>query len=770
MMPTETAPDGADRLQRPSPHPVTRPYDPPVTGWLQARKSGWRYDGVRARGVLSLLIAWLVSALLIVAPTQADSLGGSADAASNHIAAQLIAEGSASPGGTTTLAIAMSPAPGWHGYWLNPGDAGFPMRLSWHLPAGAQAGVPEYPVPHTLLLAGLMNHVYESAYAVLVPLTLPPGVATQSVLPVSVDADWLACSATTCVPEHAHLATTVTVGAPGASDPRFDAWRAALPAPLGSTAHWSISGRSLRLAIPLPASVPLSAPHVFVAGDGVVDYAAPQSFARVGDTLVATLARSPSTNASPLMPLDAVLSVGASDDSTGATQAPRGFAFAASGGPVPTGGTPVDVAGAQPTKGPPLALLLLAAFTGGLILNIMPCVFPILSLKALSLARAGGHEGEARAEGLAYTAGVVLACAGLGALLLGLRAGGAQIGWAFQLQDPFVVAGLLALAIAITANLLGLYEFAVPGFVQTAAPLGKPETGGRGKLANAFGTGLLAAFVATPCTGPFMAGAMGAALLLPILPAMLLFVALGLGLALPFLAIAFVPALRRLLPRPGAWMNGFRRAMAVPMALTAVGLLWLASRLGSWHFAGVAGVIAAVLLALLAMLGDAQRKGESVARRFAVLCVLLLASAAVILPRAIRAPDANTGDAGEILAAQPYSETALDAALAGGHPVFAFFTADWCLTCKVNERVAIERATTRDAFARAGVVVLEGDWTRRDAEITRTLTAHGAAGVPLYLWYDGKGKGGHTGPGSSDAVVLPQLLTPDMLAALPKRP
>ena len=683
-----------------------------------------------ATPVAFLLLCCAVFAGLMPAAARAD--------AATHITAQLVPEQAATgTPATTTLALSMTPAAGWHGYWLNPGDAGYPMRLTWHLPAGASAGAPQYPVPQTLLLAGLMNHVYERAYAVLVPFTAPAGAAAGTRLPVSLDAEWLACSASVCVPEKGHFAATVVVGPPaGAADPRFDGWRAALPAPLGGTAAFAVQGKSLRIGIPLPASVAVPAPHLFVANDGVTDAAGAQRFSRRGDTLIVDL---PFSGSAAPARIDAVLGFGGG-----------GLAIGAASGVVPADGTPL--AGDSAPVLPSLPLLLLAALAGGLLLNVMPCVFPILSLKALSLARAGGHEAEARAEGLAYTGGVVLACATLGGLLLALRAGGAEVGWAFQLQDPLVVAALVALAVAITANLLGLYEFAVPGFATHGPGL---AGGGGHPVANAFGTGLLAAFVATPCTGPFMASAMGAALLLPPVAAMGLFVALGVGLALPFLAIAFVPPLRRLLPRPGAWMVWFRRAMAVPMGLTALALVWLASRLAGWSFAGLAVVLAIVLLALLARLGEAQRKGWARGGRFGVLLAVLVACGAVVLPRAEHRPDAEAPD---VLPTQPFSAEALAAARAGGHPVFAYFTADWCLTCKVNERVSIERTDTRDAFAKAGVVVLKGDWTRRDGAITQYLTAHGAAGVPLYVWYPA---------GGGAERVLPQVLTPALLAGLP---
>ncbi len=684
----------------------------------------------RYRGTIAVLWRWLARglsgglALLALAGTPAH-----ADAP-NHLATELIAEGPAAPGGVVTLAVHMIPQPGWHGYWRNPGDAGFAMRLVWTLPPGAKVGEPLYPVPRPLLIAGLMNHVYESEYAVLVRLTLPEGAQVGAVLPVRLAADWLVCSATICVPEKAALTTNVRVGA-GPGDPRFDLWRQRLPAPLGAPARFVITGGALRLALPLPASVKLAEPHVFLSDDGVADYAGAQAFARDGDTLVITLPRAKFAAKSPAA-LAGVLALGDGN----------GLEFAAAPGAVPADGTPL--AGNAAPDLAALPLLLLAALAGGLLLNVMPCVFPILSLKALSLARAGGSAAEARAEGFAYSAGVVVACAGLGAALLALRGAGHEVGWAFQLQEPGVVAVLLVLACAITANFAGLYELAVPGFVQNGA----------GAARGAFATGLLAAFVATPCTGPFMASAMGAALLLPVPAAMALFVALGVGLALPFLVIALVPAARAMLPRPGAWMNWLRRALAVPMALTALALVWLASRLGGWHFAGLAGIFAAIVVVLLANVGAAQRRGLPAARRFVTLSLVLAVTALVILPRSIRPPSAEV----DVLPDQPFSEPGLAQARASGHPIFAFFTADWCLTCKVNERASIERADTKEAFARAGVVVLKGDWTRRDPAITRFLTAQGAAGVPLYLWY---------APGQP-ARVLPQILTPAALTDLAK--
>jgi DsbC/DsbD-like thiol-disulfide interchange protein/cytochrome c biogenesis protein CcdA len=703
-----------------------------------ASKPGRPADSAISRAALAAIArVWLAVLALacaaVPAVAQPQGAGQAADPVRNHIAAQLIAESAGRPGETVMLALRMLPEPGWHGYWLNPGDAGLGMTLDWSVPKGTRPGLPRYPVPSTLLVAGLMNHVYAREYAVLVPLTLSGDARMGERMVLAVDARWLACSDTICVPEGARLQTEVTVGPPGRPDPRFGGWQAALPAPLSSPARFALAGNRIRMAIPMPDTVRLESPHFFVSDDRLADYAAPQVFRRKGDLLIVEIARA---KLAPRLPdrIEGVLRLDAAGD---------GLSLEALPGTVPPDGEVISGAVGAPGL-PGLPLLLLAALAGGLLLNIMPCVFPILSLKALGLARAGESEAKARAEGLAYAAGVITACLALGGLLLGLRAGGEQAGWAFQLQEPVVVAGLLLLAAAITANLLGLFEFAVPGFVS------------EGSAKGAFATGLLAAFVATPCTGPFMAAAMGAALLLPVLPALALFAALGLGIALPFLAVAFVPALRRRLPRPGPWMAGFRRWMALPMGLTALALLWLASRLGGMGFALALAGCTIVLTGALAGVGALQRSGRP-ARSAAWVALAAACAALAGLPQTVRSPAASTGD---VLNSAAFSQAALDAARRSGKPVFAWFTADWCLTCKVNEKVAIERDDVKQAFARAGVVVLKGDWTRRDPAITRYLTAQGAAGVPLYVWYPA---------GGGAPQQLSQILGPDSLVALTQK-
>jgi len=637
-----------------------------------------------------------------------------------HLAAELIAEGPAAPGETLTLALKFTPDPGWHGYWSNPGDAGYGMRLEWDLPEGWNAGEPLYPVPHKLLIAGLMNHVYEGEYAVLVPIEVPASAAVQNTTPIEVKGDWLVCTNEICVPESATLTLRLASGE-GPRDPRFDRWRAAVPPLLDSPARFELTEERLRIAIPLPASLELDDPHVFVRNEQLVDYAAVQSFAREGDLLIAEISRKGLAEGA-----DTVTGILKLDDEG------NGVTFEAESGDVPSGGVPVAGGGIDPA---PLWALLGGALLGGLILNLMPCVFPILSLKALTLARAGESEAGARREAVAYTAGVILACLALGALLLVLRAGGSEIGWAFQLQEPGVVVALLVLAVAITANFAGLYELPSLSFT---------GTGGR---SSAFATGLLAAFVATPCTGPFMAAALGAALLLPWWQGLALFATLGFGLALPFLLLGFVPALRKMLPKPGQWMDTFRKILAVPMGLTALALLWLAWRLGGTWFA-----LAALALSMVAVILLIAWQGR---RRFTGFAMIAVGAAAIALLPFAYAPRA-AGSEASLLSAVPFSEPALAEARASGKPVFVWFTADWCLTCKVNESVAIEREATREAFEKAGVVAMRGDWTRRDPAITRFLTDHGVAGVPLYLWY---------APGK-EPQVLPQVLAPNTLTGL----
>jgi DsbC/DsbD-like thiol-disulfide interchange protein/cytochrome c biogenesis protein CcdA len=660
------------------------------------------------RLLILFTLLWAAPALAQLAPARI-----------NAIQPELVAETNASPGGAVDLALVMHTQEGWHGYWLNPGDAGLAMRAAWTVPQGATVGPLRYPVPSRLTVAGLMNYVYERDYAVLARLHVP--ATATGMVTVAATLHWLACTDKICVPEQGEVSLDIPVGGPARRDARFDQWRRLLPRPLASAAHFAPRGDRVEVALALPASVELGTPYVFPADDGVVDYAAPQSFRRDGDILVASL----KARGRPGQSVSGVLALGDG----------RGLSFTATPGAVPKGGRTVGDLGSNA-----ILLAVLGALLGGMLLNLMPCVFPILALKALHLARSGGDERHARRDALGYAAGAIVGTGVLGAILLAIRAGGHAAGWAFQLQDPRTILILLLLAAAITLNLLRTFE--LPVLVGEARPAGS------------FGTGALAAFVATPCAGPFLGAALGTALLLPAAGSVLVFAALGAGLALPFVVLAFVPALRRLLPRPGPWMERLQRVLAIPMAATAVGCLWLL-----WRQSGVAGFViglgAVLALALvLIVAGRRQRRGERVG--IAVpLAALAIAGAAMLF-----VPTRPAAVASIPAGAAPWSETAVTRELAAGHPVFAYFTADWCLSCKVNEAGAIERAEVQQAFRKAGVRTLVGDWTNGDPAITRFIDSRGRAGVPLYLWFE---------PGANEPEELPQILTPTMLSERAKR-
>ena len=640
--------------------------------------------------------------LLILWPVLADARG---------ITPQLVAEGAAPPGGEVELAIHMRPAPGWHGYWLNPGDAGLPMDVQWQLPKGFSAGPLRYPVPARLTVAGLMNYVFEQDYAVLVRLKVPAGA--NGTVPIRADAHWLACTDKICVPEQGQLALDIPVGNGAPNRAEFDQWRKQLAQPITTVGHFTVDAGKLRVAIPLPANVPVGEPYLFPVTDNVVDYEAPQTFRRTGNWLVAELkiSKAPTQFAG-------VLALGDG----------RGLGFHAVPGAVPQGGTPVVGFGWNA-----VLWAVVGAIAGGILLNLMPCVFPILALKALHLSRAGGSARESRSDALAYAAGAIVGTAVLGVVLLAIRAAGAEAGWAFQLQDPRTIMLLLLLAVAIAANLLGLFEL--------------PVLGGRAQPAGSFGTGALAAFVATPCAGPFLGAALGTALLLPAAGAIAVFAALGLGLALPFVAVAFMPALRSNLPKPGRWMDQLKHFLAIPMAASALAALWLLYRQAGVTalWLGIAATIG--LLLLLFGAGQRQRDGHRI--------FWALPAAIALTALLIAVVPAGTGAAHATADAEVWSDAKVASLVAERRPAFVYFTADWCLTCKVNEAAAIDRSEVRDAFKRAGVTVLAGDWTNGDPAITRFLESRGRAGVPLYLWY---------APGKAPEE-LPQVLTPATLIA-----
>jgi len=689
---------------------------------------------------LSLMFAFLCIAF--AQPVQAQNKLGSTEL---NVPAKLVAESQqVQAGQSVTLAFVMEPKPTWHGYWENPGDAGIGMSFDWNLPAGVTAGKPRFPVPDTLLISGIMNYIYKGDYAVLVNLVISENTPLGR-LPISVKSEWLACTDEICVPEQDELSIDLQVVGKDAAvslNNAFNAYREALPRPLGSQATFSASNDIFRLSVPLPANIEVESPYFYIKEDGIVDYAATQKVNRDGDRLIIETA----ARGDALDKISGVLKIGDK----------MGFSLEAVKGDVVMAGTPIAGGdggnflggGDGQNKTSLLFLALGGAIIGGLLLNLMPCVFPILSLKAISLAKAGGDETVVRRDALAYTAGVVVVATALGAILLGLRASGAAVGWAFQLQDPRIIFVLLALITAIAFNLAGMFE--LPNI-----SMGSKMTEKEGP-AGSFWTGALAAFVATPCTGPFMAAALGATIVLPPIAALIIFAGLGVGLALPFLLIAFVPAIRNRLPKPGAWLDSFRKVMAIPMFLTAIGLVWLLGRQIGTDALSLSLIFMLGVALLLWWYGAGQLKGA--ARGVATTGAILVA----IVGGIFALPDDEQMAVQQQAAAA--TETLPVARLANlraaNQPVFAFFTADWCITCKANEAAAVQRQETADAFEAGNVAVLMGDWTRPDPVISKFLEKHGRAGVPLYLFY---------APGQ-EPVILPQILTVGTLTDLVNAP
>ncbi|MGK2286738.1 protein-disulfide reductase DsbD family protein [Pedomonas sp. V897] len=694
-----------------------------------------------------------------------------------HTTVGLVAEtASVAPGKPLTLALTMTPQEKWHTYWKNPGDSGMETTVTWDLPPGFSAGDLEYPTPGRLPFGGeLVNFGYEGPSTLLVTLTPPADLAPGSTVPITARAAWLVCDDQQCVPEDAELKLTLPVG-DGAIDPAnrdlFARARAAMPTPV----DWPVRFNTLddRFTLEMPWALPetgIEQVLFYPVEDGLISYTATQDAMVMNGTLRLTTKAGYKPDAATLSGILTVKLAGAPKPDaffiTGERDVelpallPPGKVITSGGlgdGHGGTAGTGAGGAGADGSAAPgaiSLPLALGSALLGGLLLNLMPCVFPILSLKALSLARAGESARGARQEALAYTGGVLLTMGLLGGLLLALRAGGEAVGWAFHLQDPRMVALLALLMVAIGLNLAGVFEITtrLAGAGQSLASSG----GAKG----AFWTGALAVLVATPCTAPFMAAALGATLALPPALGMAIYLALGLGMALPFLALGYVAPLRRLLPRPGAWMDTFRRVLAFPMFATALWLFWIVGRQVGLD-AMVAGLAVALLMALaLWLVGRAQETGRPMRLGWALAALLIGVTGGLAAPRlgsadAAAGENAGTRLASGTLTAEPFSDAALDTLLASGTPTFVYFTADWCVTCKLNERAALERPQVAEAFREAGVAVLVGDWTRRDDTIAAVLRRYGRDGVPLYLFFP-------KGADRDQPQVLPQILTPSLL-------
>lgn len=687
------------------------------------------------------------------------------------------------PGSTTRIALRMSPRAGWHGYWRNPGQAGRPVVIEWSAPQGVSFGEIAWPAPSRLEVAGLVNYVMPGDYDLVMPMTLPRGIAVGASLPIRASLTWFVCSDGQCSMEKGEVSLSLRVGdgsTPGAGADAIRGAQLSLPRALyGVKSQVSASATSIRL--PIRSGVDASKLRVFLE-DRAVPVDAVQSSRRDGSAVVVDVAtargvagtlrgvatdgvHSWSFSTSPV-PVEGEAVPSSQVVATAPVAAPSTAAVSSSSAPVASStpasasaapsmraASPMPVAAARAASHPSpvpsmaartelpgpdavmLAGVIASALLGGLLLNLMPCVFPILSIKAMSLVRFGESERAARLDAIAYCAGCVATCAGLGVAIVAMRAAGVAAGWSFQLQDPRMVAALLALTVALALNLAGLFEMRLPA--------------GRGGVgASSFGAGAASAFVATPCSGPFMGAALGAAMTLPALAAVAVFAALGLGMSLPFLVLGFVPKARGLLPRPGAWMATFRRVLAVPAALTAAWLAWvLWGQSGPVGLLGMAAACVVVALCLWSV-GAGQRGGRDLSWLRALPAAAVVAFVMAVMP-------VSVGGVSQALASDGsrvrFDEGELERLRSEGRTVFVDFTARWCLTCKVNEGGVLGSDATADMFRRAGVVVMVADWTDGDPAITRFLAGHGRNSIPFYLVYRG---------GAERPIVLPQILTP----------
>jgi len=736
----------------------------------------WRFPG---RTHISGLLACALTVLLAV-PALAQFSNVTANANTNasvvqtdQVRAELIAFApqGIQTGAPVMLGLQLQHQPHWHTYWKNPGDSGLPTQLRWDLPTGLQAGDIAWPTPQKIRIGSLANFGYEGTVVLPVPVTVTstfkPAPAGMQVN-VSLNATWLVCKEE-CVPQEGHFELHLPVQGSTALHARdFEQAQKAqaidLPADRG-TARVSLSPAGAVLRVTgLPADWQGKALNAFVENPEIIDTP------HTPDSQDAVTASAAPSAATPLVPGTQ------SWDHRGAwqsliplsplrTETPTALTWvlesgghslrihAAVDGTWPMAGNAVRAPVAPAMPAAPLSagfwLILLGALVGGMVLNLMPCVFPVLAIKVLAFSGTRAAPGHShRAEGLAYSAGVILSFLGLGGLLLALRAGGAQLGWGFQLQSPGFVSALALLFTLIGMNLMG--------WLETGTLL--PSTWGsirlRHPLADAFLSGVLAVAIASPCTAPFMGASLGYAVALPAAQALLIFGTLGLGLALPYAVASAFPAVGRWMPRPGAWMDTIRRFLAFPMWATVVWLLWVLA-----HITGIDGAFSllACLLGLALLLWSLQLDGRSKTILVSLSSGVLLALV-LTLGRTIVQQD-SAGNANETTQENnwaPWSPARVTAELAAGHPVFVNFTAAWCITCQYNKRNALANADVQADFKAHNVRLLEADWTRQDPAISQALNALGRSGVPVYVLYQA----------GQAPRVLSEILTVDALRSL----
>ena len=647
---------------------------------------------------------------------------------------------SVAPGQSFRVGLRQKLAPHWHTYWKNPGDAGVASNLALKLPEGATASEIAWPGPDGVDVGPVRNFGYEKEIVLPVTVTAPTTIAPGQTFSIVAEADWLVC-AKQCIPEAASFRLTLPVSAassPASGDvaAAFAASDARLPERRDWTARLRDEGGALALTVEGDgiSATAVKAAFFYPAEWGVIVHAAAQQLDVDDGRLRLAIEKSPAFNAQG--DVSGLLSISDGDGGR------RWIEIAPSVDAAPTVGAAGRGVAAKAAESLPLARAAFFAFLGGLLLNLMPCVFPVLAIKAASVvALSGGALREVRLSGLFYTLGVLVAFVALAGALLVARAGGAAVGWGFQFQSPVFVAAMSWLLFGIGLNLSGVYEI---GLGATGA--GQRLTQMQGH-AGSFFTGLLAVVAATPCTAPFMGAAVGAALSAPPFVCLALFVALGLGLAAPYALLGLFPRLARVLPRPGGWMLRLRQAMAFPMYASAAWLVWVLTQQ-----AGDLGVLVALAGALLVGFGawtyGVAQQGAGRALLPRGLAGASAVGLVVLLPQlgAATAPRAPTTAAGP----EPFTGARLTALRDEGKPVFINMTAAWCITCLVNERTTLSTAAVKDSFQSHGVAYLKGDWTNQNPEITAFLRSFGHDGVPFYVFYP---------PGGKDAVLLPAVLT-----------
>ncbi len=674
------------------------------------------------------------------------------------------------PGEEVTLALRIKLDPEWHCYWINPGDAGMAASIKWQLPPGITVGDLQYPAPHYIPTPPLASYGYEDEVLLLMDARVAENLRPGTQLELKGRADWLVCKEV-CLPARDEIALTLTVGAEIEENlawaPSIAKSRAALPSPaseiegLSVRAARSENGYILAIQTPQAASLASSEVRFFVQDQQVLTHAAPQELRAGPDVLTMSLQESEFAN-QPAERLRGVLTLPDSASWKPGAQV-HAITFEA----------PVEALGsiALPAAAPAgdgvsstLFLVLISAFIGGIILNLMPCVFPVLSLKIMSFVQqAGDDRGKIRNHGFVFTFGVLASFWALAGLLLVLRAGGSQLGWGFQLQSPAFVAFIALLIFGLALNLVGVFEVGM-GLTR----LGSTGAAGQG-YSGSFFSGVLATAVATPCTAPFMGSALGYAIAQPAFTSMMVFTALGAGMATPYMVLSLYPRLLSFLPRPGAWMETLKQALSFPLFATAIWLLWVFGL--QTGIDGAAGLLLAMLLLAVAgwIVGKWNPYAITTRTRVVTRAMAMLALAAGLAfawnASQQEAPAAVEGGSAKSASAwQPYSEAKLESLLASQQSVFVDFTAAWCLTCQVNKRTVLHRDAAMNAFAEKGVELLVADWTNNDPAIAAKIESLGRSGVPVYALYK---------QGARRPVLLPELLTEgivlDALADLPAK-